>query len=60
MCVLSIKHDEQGRPVHAKSRIVVLGNMEAQSWEKGEADCRNAFCHRLLPKDEVFIVHPPA
>eukprot|EP00957_Ditylum_brightwellii_P129719 9895439-Ditylum_brightwellii.AAC.1 len=29
MCVLNIKHDENGHPVRAKSRIVVLGNMEA-------------------------------
>mmetsp|Transcript_14188 Transcript_14188/g.20774 ORF Transcript_14188/g.20774 Transcript_14188/m.20774 type:complete len:152 (-) Transcript_14188:134-589(-) len=36
MCVLNIKHNENGNPVQAKSRIVVLGNMEARSWEKGE------------------------
>eukprot|EP00957_Ditylum_brightwellii_P009994 754011-Ditylum_brightwellii.AAC.1 len=36
MCVLNVKHDENGNPVQAKSRIVVLGNMEARSWEKGE------------------------
>eukprot|EP00957_Ditylum_brightwellii_P207196 15351930-Ditylum_brightwellii.AAC.1 len=36
MFVLNIKHDENGYPVRTKSRIVVLCNMEAQSWEKGE------------------------
>eukprot|EP00957_Ditylum_brightwellii_P175123 13333451-Ditylum_brightwellii.AAC.1 len=29
MYVLNIKHDENGHPVRAKSRIVVLSNMEA-------------------------------
>mmetsp|Transcript_28684 Transcript_28684/g.41695 ORF Transcript_28684/g.41695 Transcript_28684/m.41695 type:complete len:109 (+) Transcript_28684:1387-1713(+) len=87
MCILNVKHDENGTPVHAKSRIVVLGNMEDRSWEKGEvyapvitqtqvhllvsmavsnkrvlkqADCRSAFCHGVLPEDEIVIVRPPA
>eukprot|EP00957_Ditylum_brightwellii_P089867 6844003-Ditylum_brightwellii.AAC.1 len=34
MCVLNIKHNKNGNPVQAKSRIIVLGNMEARSWEK--------------------------
>eukprot|EP00957_Ditylum_brightwellii_P160201 12196226-Ditylum_brightwellii.AAC.1 len=34
MCVLNIKHDKNGNSVQAKNRIVVLGNMEARSWEK--------------------------
>eukprot|EP00957_Ditylum_brightwellii_P104759 7984632-Ditylum_brightwellii.AAC.1 len=34
MCVLNIKHNKHGNPVRAKSRIVVLGNMETRSWEK--------------------------
>eukprot|EP00957_Ditylum_brightwellii_P084673 6438569-Ditylum_brightwellii.AAC.1 len=36
MCVLNIKHGEHGNSVQAKSRIVVLGNMEARLWEKVE------------------------
>jgi hypothetical protein len=87
MCVLNVKHNENGNPVRTKSRIVVLGNMEARSWEKGEvyapvitqtqvqllvsmavshkrvlkqADCCNAFCHGVLPKDEVVIFKPPS
>eukprot|EP00957_Ditylum_brightwellii_P184207 14030896-Ditylum_brightwellii.AAC.1 len=87
MCVLNGKHDELGCPIHAKSCIVVLGNMEDCSWDKGQvyapvitqtqvqlltsmsvsknrvlkqADCRNAFCHGVLPEDEVVIVCLPA
>jgi hypothetical protein len=37
MCVLTIKVDEWNRPVRAKSRIVVLGNLEDHAWTK--ADC---------------------
>ncbi len=36
MCVLVIKTDEQGIPDRAKSRIVVLGNLEAWTWGKHE------------------------
>eukprot|EP00957_Ditylum_brightwellii_P034607 2623914-Ditylum_brightwellii.AAC.1 len=35
MCMLNLKHDKQGNPVHAKSSIVVLGNLEHRTWEKG-------------------------
>eukprot|EP00957_Ditylum_brightwellii_P120704 9206697-Ditylum_brightwellii.AAC.1 len=31
-----LKKDKHGRPVRAKSRIVVLGNLEQHSWEKGK------------------------
>ncbi len=34
MCVLTIKKDEQLRPLRAKSRIVVLGNHEDRVWSK--------------------------
>ena len=36
MCVLVIKTDEHGKPDRAKSRIVVLGNLEARTWDKHE------------------------
>eukprot|EP00957_Ditylum_brightwellii_P085846 6530361-Ditylum_brightwellii.AAC.2 len=70
MCVLNTKHNENSTPVRAKSRIVVLDNMEDRSWGKGEvyapvikqtqADCHTAFCHSVLPEDEIVIVCPPA
>jgi hypothetical protein len=36
MCVLTIKKDKNLRPLHAKSRIVVLGNHEERVWKKRE------------------------
>ena len=36
MCVLTIKRDENMAPDRAKSRIVVLGNLEGRVWEKSE------------------------
>jgi hypothetical protein len=36
MCVLVIKHDKDGRPLRAKSRIVVLGNFKDQIYEKSQ------------------------
>ena len=36
MCVLTIKKDEQLRPLRAKSRIVVLGNHEDRVWSKSD------------------------
>jgi len=36
LCVLVIKTDEHGQPDRAKSRIVVLGNLENRSWGKHE------------------------
>ena len=36
MCVLVIKTDEHGLPDRAKSRIVVLGNLEDRCWGKHE------------------------
>lgn len=36
MCVLFIKSDESGQPDHAKSCIVVLGNLEHRQWGKHE------------------------
>ncbi len=34
MCILTIKKDENLLPLHAKSRIVVLGNHENRVWSK--------------------------
>jgi hypothetical protein len=36
MCVQTVKTDEEGLPVRAKSRIVALGNHEDRIWEKSE------------------------
>ncbi|EJK68971.1 hypothetical protein THAOC_09816 [Thalassiosira oceanica] len=36
MCVQTIKTDENGAPDRAKSRIVVLGNLEDRLWEKSD------------------------
>ena len=36
MCVLTIKTDENMDPVKAKSRIVVLGNLEERNWSKSD------------------------
>jgi hypothetical protein len=38
MCVLSIKHDKNLLPLHAKSHIVVLGNHEDRVWSKSNQD----------------------
>ena len=34
--VLTVKTDENNKPVRAKSRIVVLGNMEEREWTQPE------------------------
>jgi hypothetical protein len=36
MCVLTIKKDETLLPLHAKSRIVDLGNHEDRVWSKSD------------------------
>ena len=36
ICVLTIKKDENLRPLHAKSRIVDLGNHEDRIWKKSK------------------------
>jgi hypothetical protein len=36
MCVLTIKTDEFHNPVRAKSRIIVLGNLESRMWTTAE------------------------
>jgi hypothetical protein len=36
MCVLVIKKDEHGNPVHVKSRIMVLCNKYPHQWTKGD------------------------
>lgn len=35
-CIQTVKNDETGAPVRAKSRIVALGNHEERVWEKSE------------------------
>jgi hypothetical protein len=86
MNVQTVKKDEDGLPIRAKSRIVVLGNLEESIWSKSyihapvirkesdcllttmaiergriqkQGDCKNAFCHPILPDDEIAIVRPP-
>ena len=36
MCVLLVKHDKNGNPDRAKSRIVVLGNFEERIYSKSD------------------------
>jgi hypothetical protein len=36
MAIFTVKPDEDGNPVRAKSRIVVLGNLEHRVWEKSD------------------------
>ena len=36
MCVLTVKKDENLDPDRAKSRIVVLGNLDERTWAKHE------------------------
>jgi hypothetical protein len=36
MCVLVVKHDKDGNPIRAKSRIVVLGNFEDRIYDKSQ------------------------
>ena len=50
MCVLVIKHDKDGTPNHAKSRILVLGNFEDKLYEKSQwyAPVLKYSSHRLL------------
>ena len=36
MCVLCVKHDKDGKPDRAKSRIVVLGNFEERMYSKSD------------------------
>jgi hypothetical protein len=87
MCVLTIKMDKNLLPLHAKSRIVALGNLEERTWSKSDrfapvlhqdslrfltslavekcrplrqGDCKNAFCHGILPPEETTIVRPPS
>jgi hypothetical protein len=87
MCIQTVKLDEFGNPIHAKSRIVALGNYEDTPWTKIEkyasvickescriltsiavgmgqsqkqGDCKNAFCHPVLPENEKVIIWPPS
>ena len=87
MCVLTINKDENLLPLHAKSRIVALGNLEERTWSKSDRfapvlhqdslrfltslavekccplqqrDCKNMFCHGILPSKETTIVCPPS
>ena len=36
MCVLVVKHDKDGKPSRAMSRIVILGNFEDKLYEKSQ------------------------
>jgi hypothetical protein len=36
MVVQTIKHDELGAPVRAKTRVVALGNYETTPWKRSE------------------------
>jgi hypothetical protein len=36
MCVLVIKHDKNGNPLRAKSRILVLRNFEDRIYDKSQ------------------------
>ena len=36
MCVLIAKNDKYGKPLRAKSRIVVLGNFEDRLYQKSQ------------------------
>jgi hypothetical protein len=36
MCIHTIKPDEKGNPLRAKSRTVVMGNEEDQYWKKND------------------------
>ena len=87
MCVLTIKKDDNLRPLRVKSCIVALGNHEDRVWSKSDrfapvlhgdslrflvslavekhrprqqGDCKNAFCHGVLPPEETTIVRPPS
>ena len=50
MNLFTVKNDSDGNPVRAKSRIVVLGNLEKRMWEKIDryAPVINASSSRLL------------
>ena len=50
MNLFTVKKDENGKPVRAKSRIVVLGNLEKRVWEKADtyAPVIAASANRLL------------
>ena len=36
MCVLVVKNNKYGKPVHAKSQIVVLGDFENRLYQKSQ------------------------
>ena len=36
MAISTIKHDENGSPIHAKYRICALGNLDSHHWEKSD------------------------
>ena len=36
MAIAAIKYDGQGNPIHAKYRIVALGNLDQNIWSKSE------------------------
>ena len=36
MCVLVVKKDKNGKPLRAKSRIIILGNFEDRLYQKSQ------------------------
>jgi hypothetical protein len=87
MVVQTVKPDEFGNPIRAKSHIIALENYEDTPWMKSDkyapvilkescrlltslavgldrtqkqGDCKNAFCHPILPDNIRVIVRPLA
>eukprot|EP00957_Ditylum_brightwellii_P210948 15365589-Ditylum_brightwellii.AAC.2 len=48
-------------PVITQTQVYLIVSMAlSNKWVLKQADCHNAFCHGVLPEDEVVIVCPPA
>jgi hypothetical protein len=63
MGILTVKNDAEGRPVRAKSRIVVLGNHETTPWSKTELFCTGCISASCSTHDcfgSTKQVHPQA
>ena len=56
MNIFNVKKDKTKKPVRAKSRIVVLGNLEKRVWEKGDryAPVLSATSGRLLTSGQTL------
>eukprot|EP00531_Pseudo-nitzschia_arenysensis_P008906 CAMPEP_0116127296 /NCGR_PEP_ID=MMETSP0329-20121206/6769_1 /TAXON_ID=697910 /ORGANISM="Pseudo-nitzschia arenysensis, Strain B593" /LENGTH=2217 /DNA_ID=CAMNT_0003621395 /DNA_START=65 /DNA_END=6718 /DNA_ORIENTATION=- len=57
MNLFTVKMDKEGKPVRAKSRIVILGNLERRIWEKVDryAPVMNAASGRLIVSMAVEV-----